>query len=474
MSLLGIVVIAAWVVLLTTVFNVLFTRRLGTELDNVLRTRAVTAAATVAVAADGRLQVSDAVDDAALDTGLWIYGLGGAGAPRSLERPPGSKRVQDIADALAAAPRGYVDRGDDRLYVLPIDRGTRRVGTVVASAATGPYDRAQDEALFGSAVLGLLLTLGAYPVLRFAAARALRPVASMTDQAAEWSATALTQRFGAHQRYREMQSLARTLDGVLDRLSAIVRHERDLSAELSHELRTPLSRILAEADLALDAPAPGPGGRAPDSALRTPCGRAPDSALRTPLVAIRDSALAMEHILETLFAATRAELQRAPGRCELRDVAVTAAGAARSDRVPVQVEVPDGLAAGVDPTIAHRILLPLLDNAQRYARTQVVVTAHRTPGTVVVDVVDDGPGIAVDDRERVFEPGQRGDEADGHDGAGLGLALSRRLARAAAGDVVVAGPGSRLRVRLPPPRTSAGRLRQLGGTRARAGPRVVP
>jgi signal transduction histidine kinase len=67
-------------------------------------------------------------------------------------------------------------------------------------------------------------------------------------------------------------------------------------------------------------------------------------------------------------------------------------------------------------------------------------------------VADDGPGVPPELAEQVFEPGWRGDPADGHDGAGLGLALARRLATAARGSLTLTpgGPGATFVVRLPP------------------------
>jgi signal transduction histidine kinase len=98
--------------------------------------------------------------------------------------------------------------------------------------------------------------------------------------------------------------------------------------------------------------------------------------------------------------------------------------------------------------IVERILIPILDNARRYARTEITVSVDGTR----ISVTDDGPGVAPAAREAVFEPGRRGDPDDGHDGAGLGLALARRLARTAGGDVVLAGtgPGAVFNVLLPP------------------------
>lgn len=433
-SLLGLGVIAAWVLVLTVAFNFVLSTRLSRELDVVLRTRATTAAATVAVSPSGVVTARELGGDEALDSGIWVY----AGT-RAVERPPGGPNLQAVADSLALQGTTYLNRGDYRFYVLPFVRNGHRYGTVVAAVSSAPNQRARTETFVGSGLVALLVLLGAYPVLRFAAGRALRPVDAMTRQADEWSAHALTERFGNDQRFREVQTLASTLNGVLDRLSAIVRHERRLSAELSHELRTPLSRIVAETDLLLARP-----HSAED--------------LGTAHNAMRESAMAMDRILETLLSAARVDIQDAPGRCDLKPVV---AGLVRmragADPDPkIVVDIAPSLAVGVDEAIAERILAPILDNACRYATKTVTISARRTSESVVVEIADDGPGVPADLREAIFEPGRRGAADDGHDGAGLGLALARRLARAAAGDVTVVGDvgpvrdDSRFRVRFPP------------------------
>ena len=87
---------------------------------------------------------------------------------------------------------------------------------------------------------------------------------------------------------------------------------------------------------------------------------------------------------------------------------------------------------------------PIIENARRHARNAVQIELARDGGDVVVSVSNDGDGIASEDAERIFAPG-----VSGTGGAGLGLALARRLARAAGGDVIAAAPKPRFELRLP-------------------------
>jgi signal transduction histidine kinase len=424
-SLVGLSIIAAWVSVLTVAFNILFASRLDHALDSLLRARAVATASTLNIDSAGHVGTGEQPGDGVLDTGIWVYS-----GHTAVEQPIGGAELQPVADTLAASGGGYVNGpSDSRLFGLVVRRNDHPVGMVITSASTAGDEHARIAAIEGSAAVALLILLGAYPVLRIAAGRALRPVDEMTHRAADWSAHALTERFGARQKYREVQTLAGTLDQVLDRLAAIVRHEQWLSAELSHELRTPLSTIVAEADLLLAS-------------------ARPPEQLDAAYQAIHDSALEMDRILETLLAAARVHIHDAPGRCELLPV-IDHLVRNRQGTPAVTVDVPDELGVGVDAPIVERILAPILDNAYRYASTRVTIRGRRTSESIAIEISDDGPGVAEDVGEAVFEAGRRGNPADGHDGAGLGLALSRRLARAAAGDVTL-GAGSTFVVRLPP------------------------
>jgi signal transduction histidine kinase len=96
-------------------------------------------------------------------------------------------------------------------------------------------------------------------------------------------------------------------------------------------------------------------------------------------------------------------------------------------------------------------LHPIVDNACRYGRTEVHVSVERRGGRIVFVVEDDGPGVADSETETIFLPGARGEAGQGCPGAGLGLALARRLARSVSGEVAAEtnGGGARFVVSLP-------------------------
>jgi signal transduction histidine kinase len=402
------------VVLLTVLFGVLLDRRLSAEAENVVRGRAESALATVHVQ---RGSLSTTESDAILDTGIWVYD-----GSTAIERPRGAPRLQAEADRLAGTDGRLVRTQNSEFVSMAVRSGGRQVGTVVAAISLEPYERSSRATLVGALALGTVLVALVYAVARNVAARALRPVTEMTKQAGEWSATDTSGRFGAAARPGELAELAHTLDAVLGRLSAVLRREQQLSAEISHELRTPLAGIIAEADLF--------GAR-----RRTP------AEAESAMAVISEGARRMERILDTLLTAARAETGAVRGRCDVVAVARGLLDDVTSD-APVQH-------AGAEAAVVERLLSPLVDNAFRYS-SAVRIAVTSTATDVLVSVLDDGPGIPAGAEETVFEAGYRQEPGDGHAGAGLGLALARRLARATGGEVTAAaGPGGRFTVRLP-------------------------
>jgi signal transduction histidine kinase len=414
----ALLVAAVAIAALTIAFNLLLAGSLDGDANSRLRAQAAAAATTIDVRG-GHVHTVQAPNDGAVDRRVWVYD-----GTRAIERPPGDAELQRAADALAGQRRVFDDLPGDRevrLYAAPVLDGGRQVGTIVAAQSLSAYDRTTDLAGIGSLALALVLLAAMFLVTRQAIGRALGPVRAMTRDAAAWSEHEPGRRFGAQDRPDELGELADTFDALLDRVAASLRHEQRLSAELSHELRTPLSRIVAEVELLQRRDRP--------LDERT---EAYGSIVR--------SAEQMSAILETLMAASRADAGLDRGRSELRAVLAGLAEtwehpyAARG--VALDVELPQaGATVGVDAEVVERILAPVLDNAARHARATVRVTTATSGGRVRITVTDDGPGVAAEALQRVFEPGVRLVHDDGHGGSGLGLPLARRLARAANGDV---------------------------------------
>jgi signal transduction histidine kinase len=429
--------IAVVVIGLTWGFNLVVSSRLEHEANSVAIARATAELDALRVTPSG-IALTETLDAGAVDTPTWVFR-----GSRVLEQPRADPTVSRTAAALTASPRGFHDvaRADTRLYVLPVIRGQRRVGTVVAAVALGPYEQIKHVALIASSLLALLALVAVTLATRWLISRALQPVAQMTRQAAEWSEHDLERRFSLGPPKDEFTTLAATLDGLLDRVATSLRHEQNLTAELSHELRTPLTQISTEAQFALRH-----SGLSADA--------------RAGFERILASARQMVKILDTLISAARAQAARPHATSDAEAGARAAIHAcaplAAARRVAIELEAPrERIVAAVDGTLLERVLSPLLENACRYATERVTVAITREDSAVRFAVQDDGPGIPQDDFENVFTPGYRGGNGDAGahavNGAGLGLPVARRLARGVGGDVraSASSSGARFIVSLP-------------------------
>ena len=333
-----------------------------------------------------------------------------------------------------------LDDHDVRLYAVPAVSGGKRLGTVIAGVSLVPYEHTRRVALVSSLILFAVLLLVVTAVARWMVTLALRPVARMTAQAADWSEHDLDRRFGLGSPRDELTTLASTLDNLLGRVAASLRREQRFSSEMSHELRTPLAKVRAEAELALRHERSG-------------------ESYRDALQHVLAGADQMERIIDTMLVVAR---QEADGRHGIADAALAVSRAAEScaglaESRGIEIDVtsggPPARVAG-DSDLVERILVPVIENACRYGRRTVTITTEQRDGTVTYTVSDDGPGVTAAESERIFKPGERGSAGRRNgagDGAGLGLALARRLARSARGDVEVhaGGPGARFTIELP-------------------------
>jgi signal transduction histidine kinase len=411
------VVLAALAVALATStagFNVLFTRASEQEADSFLRQRADSERGLVRIVG-GRVHVADSGDDPLGDSRVWIFQGG-----RLVEGPRLAGQTGAAVRSLADGPARFVDvaASDLRLYAVPVLSGGRRLGTVVAATSLAPYEQTRRTALIASSLFALTLLVLVGAIVWWLLRAALRPVAEMTAQAEAWSELELEGRFHAGEPHDELTQLAATLDGLLDRIAASLRHERLFTAELSHELRTPLAKVLGETELALRRE-------------RTP------EEYRASLDLVRGHGQQLARILETLLLAARQDAAGPRGTADAYAVLNDVVGGVVGDgRIDVSAPRPARpLRLGLDADLAACILKPVVENACRYGRSRVAIDVAQEGSAIVYRVIDDGPGVELDEEDAIFEPGRRGRAGEGTAGAGLGLALARRLARSAAGDV---------------------------------------
>ncbi|MEA2413149.1 MAG: hypothetical protein QOC77_3710 [Thermoleophilaceae bacterium] len=427
--------VALMLAVFAVVFNLVLAGRLSADAQGVVKSRAQAGLAVVRVE-DGRLHVEETPHDNALDERVWIF----AGS-RAIERAHAPAPIQTAVNQLAGyKSRTTRDVGSQRLLVHPIVNRGKRVGAVVASVSLLPYRHSKNIVLVASLVLSLVTLLLLAIVARALVGRALRPVALMTDQAAEWSEHDVDRRFALGPPRDELTSLAATLDGLLGRLSAGLRREKRFSAEVAHELRTPLAQLRGEAELAL--------------ARERPAGE-----LREALQATLGYTDRMTAVVDTLMAAAESEADPHTGTVDAQEAAEAAVAACASEAAERGLSLTrspgnEHIEVDADADLTVAMLVPLISNAVRYGRSRVEVDVARDGETVAFRVKDDGPGLLPDEVESVFEPGMRGSAANVAPGAGLGLTLARRLARVAGGDVVAetaggAGEGARFVVRLP-------------------------
>ena len=416
-------------------FNLILAHTLDRDARNLVRSRAVGQVDSLRTEA-GRLSIGEAPDDRTADAYLWVFA-----GNRTLEQPRVGPTITERARSLAGGPARFLDlpASDTRLYAAPVFAGARRLGTVVAGVSLAPYEQTRKLALLASLVFGGLVLLLVAVAARWLLRASLRPVARMTRQAAEWSERDLDQRFALGSPHDELTDLAATLDLLLERIAVSLRHERRFSAELSHELRTPLARVLAESELALRR------DREPHE-------------YRRALDLIHGSAVQLARTIDALVAAARHEAGAERGTADARAVAEGAArvcsGLAAERRLQVEIVDPGRrLRLGLAGDLAERILQPIFENACRYGASRVRVSIEGESSSVLYTIDDDGVGVTADESERIFEPGVRGraQKRDGGPGAGLGLALARRLARSVGGDVAAdpGAPGGSFVVRLP-------------------------
>ncbi|MEO3861682.1 HAMP domain-containing sensor histidine kinase [Acrocarpospora sp. B8E8] len=286
------------------------------------------------------------------------------------------------------------------------------------------------------AALTLVLTAGTGATTWWAIGRALRPIQAIRTHMDEITANDLGRRMPVPPGDDEIAELVRTANRTLARLGEAVTRQRGFAATTSHELRNPIAGLHAELEYALEHPE--------------------DTDLHRTLRTALSTADRLDTIVTDLLAQARTDTATSRELIDLTELLTQET--ARTNRTH-SLGAPVRLHAQGDVWICGsriqliRALTNLLGNARRHASTAVDLTLTTADGQAVIAVTDDGPGIPPADRQRVFEPFTRLDDARRLDtgGSGLGLAITRDIARNHRGTLTLedSRKGARFVLRIP-------------------------
>jgi two-component system, OmpR family, sensor histidine kinase KdpD len=221
-------------------------------------------------------------------------------------------------------------------------------------------------------------------------------------------------------------------------LATVDRQRTALLAAVGHDLRTPLAGIKASV-----------------STLRQDDLEVSKTERDELLAAIEDSADRLDAVVVNLLDASRLQAGELTVRAQpvsLDEMVAAALLALPGASEHVAVEVPEELPlVNADPGLLERALVNVIDNALRHGGGPVEVHAIAVTDNAKLEIVDHGPGVAADQRERLFAPFQRLDDG-GKPGVGLGLSVARGFVEAMGGAMVAdqtSGGGLTMRMRLP-------------------------
>jgi signal transduction histidine kinase len=314
---------------------------------------------------------------------------------------------------------------------------------VALAAALGLWKPAslRDLAATLAWLWGLMMVIAGVAAF-FIARQLLAPVGKLVAETRHLSAKDLSRRLPVTNPHDELGQLAAGLNETLEQLESSFAELDRLTADVSHELRTPLTAMRAVGEVALRE--------------RNP------AILHDALCSMLEEIVRMNQLIDRLLLLTRSDNSEIPLQMEAGPVRAVLVGVndalslvAEEKQQQLQTECPDHLLAVFDPALLRLALMNLTQNAIRYspAGKPIRLRAFAEQDDVVVEVADQGPGIAAEHQQKIFERFYRVDKARSRaeGGVGLGLAIVKWSVERMGGTVGLdsePGRGSVFRIRL--------------------------
>jgi heavy metal sensor kinase len=343
--------------------------------------------------------------------------------------PPGPPRTVDLDDARGAFRVLHAPAADGRTS-LELAMSLRETETTLAA-----FDR---RVAWGAAIFLGLAVLGG----TFLSRQALRPVTESIRTARRLVPEDLSERLPLSGSGDELDELAATINGLLDRIAAYHARAVRFTADASHELRSPLGAMRAAIEVALQKPRSSEEYRSVLATLGEQCDR-------------------LTHLVNGLLLLARADAGEILVAREPVDVASLAREVvelfdpvAEEKGVDLVTEITGPVTITGDPSRLRQLMTNLLDNALRFTDGggSAVVSVGRGERTAIICVRDTGPGISAEHLPHVFDRFYQADSSRASGGCGLGLSICRWIVQAHGGSIEAAsteGKGAEFTVELP-------------------------
>jgi len=420
-------------------------RSVSASLDERLRADFYWAASTVDEGPDGLIMPFPQVDLLLEEESPWVQVWSADGSELLLSNEEARRRPLPESQTLAA-------QGEDRIVSIPtagvpirvLSRRSyivqRPVMIQVARSEAAMRQELRELSLIlilGLPVGVLIAGVGGYTLAR----GALAPIEQMTERARSITADRLSDRLPVSNPENEMGRLASVFNETLGRLEASFDQMRRFTADVSHELRTPLTAIRSVGEVGLR-------------------GHRTEQSYRSIIGSMLEEADRLASLVDRLLTLSRAETHQATLAIETVDLAALADDVvshlgvlAEEKSQSLTIDLASSPRARADRVVLRQALINLVDNAIKFTPQggRVRLRVSDTPGQAVVEVIDSGPGVAAESRERIFDRFYRSDGTE-EAGTGLGLSLARGAVEALGGRLTLeqTGPaGTTFRIVLP-------------------------
>jgi two-component system sensor histidine kinase TctE len=283
---------------------------------------------------------------------------------------------------------------------------------VIAAETTNKRERAQRDALLSALGPVMLLSIAAMAGVLFAVQRGLRPLDRVRDEIQERSHVDLRP-FDEQRVVEELRPLVRELNRMFARLQDAQATQARFIANAAHQLRTPIAGLVTQLNLA----------------------RSGDAGSRAHVASAFEAATRLARLAQQILSLAAADpISNPAGRNEPCDLAAVARDHAdqwlrevMARGVEIEFDLQPSPVRG-DAVLIGELASNLVDNAARYGARNVRVATRAEASASILDVCDDGPGIPLGQRTRIFERFHRLDN-ESTEGSGLGLAIVSEIAQ---------------------------------------------